>query len=521
MNLRDLDYGFDREHIIENTKKSPVWLHFGAGNIFRAFPCALAQRLLEAGDIDYGIIAAEGFDGEVIKRIYKPYDNLSLMVTFNSDGTMTKNPIGSVTESLYVPAMLDRLREIFCQRTLSFVTFTITEKGYAIRNTRGEILPAVKADAELPPDEAETFMGSLTACLWTRYLHCGAPIALLSLDNCSGNGDKLREAVLYYAREWQKRRCVSSGFIEYLDDESRVSFPVSMFDKISPRPDERVAESLRSEGFTDTEIIVTEKHTYIAPFVNTEAPQYLVVEDKFPAGHPPLEKVGVIFTDRETVEAVERMKVSTCLNPLHTFLAVFGCLLGFNKICDEMKDETLSSLVRRLGYVEGLPVVTDPGIISPKAFIDEVINERLPNPFMPDTPQRIATDTSQKLSVRFGQTIKAYAERGLDMSGLKCVPLLAAGWCRYLMAMDDEGNTFAPSSDPLYEECHAHVADIALGGEYSAEAIHEHLSPILSNETIFGVDLYSTPIGNAAEGYFARMISGVGAVRRTLQEENI
>ena len=98
------------------------------------------------------------------------------------------------------------------------------------------------------------------------------------------------------------------------------------------------------------------------------------------------------------------MKVCTCLNPLHTCLAIFGCLLGYRKISDEMKDRELVKLVETVGYKEGLPVVVDPIILSPKEFIDTVLKVRVPNPFMPDTPQRIATDTSQKLAVRFGET---------------------------------------------------------------------------------------------------------------------
>ena len=73
------------------------------------------------------------------------------------------------------------------------------------------------------------------------------------------------------------------------------------------------------------------------------------------------------FTDRDTVNRTERMKVTTCLNPLHTALAVYGCLLGYILIREEMKDEDLVKLIRRLGYREGLPVVTDPVILSPKA----------------------------------------------------------------------------------------------------------------------------------------------------------
>ena len=107
------------------------------------------------------------------------------------------------------------------------------------------------------------------------------------------------------------------------------------------------------------------------------------------------------------------MKVCTCLNPLHTALAVYGCILGYTKICDEMKDENLVTLIKNAGYKEGLPVVTDPGILSPKEFIDTVVEVRLPNPFMPDAPQRIACDTSQKVGIRFGETIKAYMKREL------------------------------------------------------------------------------------------------------------
>jgi fructuronate reductase len=40
---------FDREAMIEATKGAPQWVHFGAGNIFRAFPAALSQSLLDQG----------------------------------------------------------------------------------------------------------------------------------------------------------------------------------------------------------------------------------------------------------------------------------------------------------------------------------------------------------------------------------------------------------------------------------------------------------------------------------------
>lgn len=292
-----------------------------------------------------------------------------------------------------------------------------------------------------------------------------------------------------------------------------------MIDKITPRPDPKVQEILNRDHIEDLEQVVTGKNTWVAPFVNAEECQYLVIEDAFPNGRPLLEETGVIFTARKTVDQVEKMKVCTCLNPLHTTLAVFGCLLGYERISEEMKNPVLKRLIEIIGYEEGLPVVVNPGILDPKAFIDEVVNVRIPNPFMPDTPQRIATDTSQKLPIRFGETIKAYlASPNLDAADLKRIPLVFAGWLRYLMGVDDTGNPFLPSPDPLLDTLMPRLSGIRLGQSCDAGAI---LSPILKRADIFGVDLYETGLDGLVTGYFLEMITGPGAVARTLEKYTV
>ena len=317
------------------------------------------------------------------------------------------------------------------------------------------------------------------------------------------------------ASEWQVKGFVEAGFIDYLNDESKVTFPMSMIDKITPRPAERVAALLAELGIMHMEPITTDKRTFIAPFVNAEVPQYLVVEDKFPNGRPAFEKVnaGVYVTDQETVNKVERMKVTTCLNPLHTALAVYGCILGYTLIADEMRDEQLKNLVHQIGPIEGMPFVTDPGILAPQEFVEEVIHVRLPNPFIPDTPQRIATDTSQKVGIRFGETIKEYMAAYGDAKKLKAIPLALAGWCRYLLAVDDNGDAFELSDDPMLAELTAMVADVKVG---QPETYTGQLKPLLSNANIFGVDLYEAGIGEFIEELFVELIQGPGAVRATL-----
>ena len=87
------------------------------------------------------------------------------------------------------------------------------------------------------------------------------------MDNCSHNGDKLFAAVDAYAKAWTENGKAEKGLLEYIENPAKVSFPWSMIDKITPRPDASVKKMLEDAGFTDTESIVTSKNTYVAPFV--------------------------------------------------------------------------------------------------------------------------------------------------------------------------------------------------------------------------------------------------------------
>ena len=125
------------------------------------------------------------------------------------------------------------------------------------------------------------------ALLYERYKACKAPLAVVSMDNCSHNGEKLQSSILTMAKEWNQKGYVEDGFIAYLSDENQVSFPWSMIDKITPRPADSYALSWRRPVWRIWPPVITSKKTYIAPFVNAEGPQYLVIEDKFPmAGLP-------------------------------------------------------------------------------------------------------------------------------------------------------------------------------------------------------------------------------------------
>ena len=510
--------------IRKNTAEKPTWIHFGAGNIFRGFIAAVADTLLNDSIIDTGIIAVDTHafgrddDYDMINKVYKPFDNLTLLASIKSNGDIDKKIIGSITDVLHADFInnYDALKKIFISSSLQIVSFTITEKGYSIKDLNGNYTSIVEEDIDNEPKKAKNIMSIIAAMLLERYKNGAFPIAMLSVDNCSNNGDKLKSSIVEISREWVKRGYPDNGFVEYLEDSKKVSFPLSMVDKITPRPSEIIEKKLEYIGLEEMSLFKV-GHNNMAPFVNAESVGYLVVEDLFPNGRAKFEKANVYVTDRITVQTAEKMKVTTCLNPLHTALAIFGCLLNYNFIYEEMRNPSLKKLVEKIGYDEGMKVVADPKILNPKYFIKEVIEERLVNPYIPDSPKRIATDTSQKIPIRYGETLKSYVKNGLDISSLVGIPLTIAAWLRYLMGIDDNGKPMEISPDPMFEELQKYIKNIKFKNK---DSIGNNLKPILSNKTIFAVDLYDEKInlGKKIESYFSEMISKENAVKECLEK---
>ena len=122
--------------------------------------------------------------------------------------------------------------------------------------------------------------------------------------------------------------------------------------------------------------------------------------------------------------------------------------------------------------------------------MDAVVEQRIPNPYLPDTPQRIASDTSQKIPIRFGATLRAWHARP-DGSAKQVWGILTtlAGWLRYLLAVDDEGNPLTRSPDPMLDVLDAVLKPFSFGTVPTLEEAERMLFPLLSDERLFGIDL--------------------------------
>ena len=115
----------------------------------------------------------------------------------------------------------------------------------------------------------------------------------------------------------------------------------------------------------------------------------------------------------------------------------------------------------------------------------------------------------------FGETIKSYVAEGRDLNTLVSIPLAIAGWLRYLLAVDDNGNAFEVSADPLKDDLQAKLATIKFG---APDSCTDQLDSILSNASIFGSDLTKTVLADKVKVYFKAEIAGPGAVRKTLHD---
>ena len=252
-------------------------------------------------------------DYENFERVYKPFDNLSIICDLKPDGNTGYEIIGNITEAVAanydIKENVDRLNEIARNPSLQIISFTITEKGYANRDADGKLYELAKKDMENGPSHPLSCMGFIASLLYERFTAGAYPLALVSMDNCSHNGDKLKNSLLEIIDAWVELGYVGNSFRDYVNDPFQIAYPWSMIDKITPRPSEIILDKLTNLGIDNLKSVKTTTGVFAAPFVNAEVPEYLVVEDLFPNGRPPLEKGGVILTDRDTVDKAERMKV--------------------------------------------------------------------------------------------------------------------------------------------------------------------------------------------------------------------
>ncbi|RTQ97681.1 mannitol dehydrogenase family protein [Halomonas nitroreducens] len=402
---------YDRQAI------TPGIIHFGVGGFHRAHQAIYLDELMNRNEaLDWGIVGVGVMPGDRrMRQALAAQDHLYTLVIKHPDGRREPRVIGSMVDYLFAPDDPAAVVERLAAPAIRIVSLTVTEGGYNFHPVSGEFdldNPDIRHDLEHPEVPTTTF-GLIVEGLARRRERGIAPFTLMSCDNIQGNGDVAKETFTAFARA---RDPELAAWIE-----GSVAFPNAMVDRITPVTSESdTAELSERFGVEDTWPVVCE------PFTQW------VLEDRFVAGRPPLERVGVQLVD--DVVPYELMKLRL-LNASHQAMAYFGILAGYRYAHEVCQDPLFVDFL--LGYMrhEASPTLAPVPGIDLEDYRRTLIT-RFANPEVKDTLERLCAESSDRIPKWLVPLIREQVEHGGEMHRSAAV---VASWARYAEGVDEHG----------------------------------------------------------------------------------
>ncbi|WP_263771126.1 D-arabinitol 4-dehydrogenase [Propionivibrio soli] len=383
-----------------------VMLHLGLGSFHRAHQALYIHQLIESGDARWSLAGGNvrPDNMEMIAALAKQGGAYTLeTISPQSEHTYTK--VTSIREVIPYEPTLGALIARAADPATRIISFTVTEAGYYLdtQNRLDAGLPDIVADlAALHAGKpGTTIYGAIVAMLRRRMQDGGGPVTLLNCDNLRHNGERFRGGLLQ--------------FIERLGDtvllnwvQANATCPNAMVDRITPRPSPDVAQRvLAATGWADA-----------VPVMGESFIQW-VIEDKFCAGRPEWEKVGVEMV--ESVAPYEEAKIRL-LNATHSCIAWAGTLIGYQYIHEGTHDAEIRKFAYDYVTDDVIPVLT-PSPIDLAKYRDVVL-DRFGNPAIRDTNQRVAMDGYSKIPGFIVPTFRDRLGRGQGIASVAMLPAL-------------------------------------------------------------------------------------------------
>ena len=396
-------------------------MHIGVGNFHRAHEEFFTNKLLEYPDQQHwGIHGAMLLptDEHLYKSLIKQ-DNEYTLTVCGRNGQDKTYRIGSLVSLDWSLENPENILSAIADKDIRIITLTITEGGYNIEKSTGEFIlndEGVRHDLQ-NPHTPQTIFGYVAEGLGRRKSAGNGAVTILSCDNLQHNGDTARKSFMSFVKAQDTKLAAWM--------EENVTFPNCMVDRITPatRPDD-VARLNAKNGTND------EAPVYCEDFIQW------VIEDKFIAGRPAWERVGVEFTD--DVTAYENMKLSL-LNASHTLLSYPSFLAGYRKVDDAMRDERIVRFVRTFMDIDITPYVPTPSNIDLDLYKQTLI-ERFGNRSVSDQIARLCFDGISKFPIYVMPNLIKMIQDDADLTR---VAYLIAAYRHYLKyRTDDKGNSF-------------------------------------------------------------------------------
>ncbi len=410
----------------DRSKLTPGIVHIGLGNFHRAHQAWYLHQLMKKGLAHEWAIVGAGVrpgDAAMRERLLRQ-DCLTTLVELDPDSASVE-VIGPMIDFVEVTEDNAPLIAAMSDPQIRIVSLTVTEGGYYLSET-GELdveHPDIQHDAA-NPDRPITAFGAMVAAYRARRSNSDAPFTGQSCDNLQGNGDVLRNTVVGLAH------LSDPALAQWIDKNAE--FPNAMVDCIVPATGEAEQAFVQKLGIDDA-----------APVTHENYRQW-VLQDRFVAGRPPWELVGVTMTG--DVHSHETMKIRV-LNGGHQMLANVGEVLGLNTIAGCMANETVAAFFHKVQTEEVLPYVEPVPEVSPKAYLS-MIEKRFSNPKIHDTTRRVAFDGSARHPGFILPILRDALDSGGSIEGLALVEAL---WARMCVGVREDGAQIV-ENDPNWDE---------------------------------------------------------------------
>jgi D-arabinitol 4-dehydrogenase len=422
-------------------------LHLGLGSFHRAHLAVYMHQLQQSGDRSW-TLAGGNIRDDMASTVaaLEAQQGAYTLETITPQGVHSYTRIASIqTVVAYAPGIA-RLIDIGADAQTRIISFTVTEAGYYLdaQNRLDASSKDIVADLVSARQQraGNTLYGALTAILRARMQRKAGAVTLLNCDNLRHNGERSRSGLLQ--------------FIELTEDldlyewvQAYTTSPNAMVDRITPRPTPDVAQRVKAAtGWDDQAAVMGES------FIQW------VIEDKFTAGRPAWEAVGVEMV--ASVDAYEEAKIRL-LNATHSCIAWAGTLVGMTYIHEGSLDAEIRQFAYDYVTQDTIPVLL-PSPIDLPSYRDVVL-DRFANPAIADTNQRVAMDGFSKIPGFIAPTIR---ERLARSESIDSVAMLPALFLAYLhkwhkgeipytyqdQAMDDaSAHAICSAADPVDAFC--------------------------------------------------------------------
>lgn len=412
-------------------------VHIGLGAFHRAHQAVYTDNAMAAQSGDWRIIGVSLRSADVRDQLLP--QNCLYSLTCQSAALPQTRIIGAIADILVAPENPKAVVDAIANPDIKIVTLTVTEKGYYL--TAGGALDCDNEilAAELAGDTPITIYGFLARAMAQRRAIGAGGLTLLSCDNLSQNGKKLRALLHSYLDK------VDADLAVWCD--KYCTFPCSMVDRIVPATTADHINALAEQiGMRDEAAVYTETFSQ------------WIIEDNFAAGRPPWDGVQIVDDVRPYELAKLRM-----LNGAHSALAYVGLLRGYIFVHEAMSDSEIRQLVDILMRNEAATSLQPAAGQDLDQYADALM-ARFDNPALNHRLAQIAMDGSQKITQRWLQPLSEHQAIG------RSCPALLRSLAAWVVHIRGDGNKVEdPMADKLaaiWQEAGAqNIASALFGGQ--------------------------------------------------------